>query len=174
MNSERISGQPGQDAANASPERGTSRDQVEYRGPLKDPTKLPVEEAVRPPPVPQPWGVQGDGLLLAEYLQALREMVGRTPQFLSRLIESSPYLAQIESAQGYAEATAELVLHRRVERRWLKSFLGKREFVRRRRQGKLHNLFGWPRTSPKGGPQRITVESKPTSRDSGFPPSDQG
>ncbi len=26
------------------------RDQVVYRGPLKDPTKLPAEEAVRPPP----------------------------------------------------------------------------------------------------------------------------
>ena len=30
------------------------RDQVDYRGPLQDPTKLPAEQAVRPPPNPVP------------------------------------------------------------------------------------------------------------------------
>ena len=38
-------------AADRVPTSGEAQvDQVEYHGPLKDPTKLPVEEAVRPPP----------------------------------------------------------------------------------------------------------------------------
>lgn len=50
MNSERISGQPCEGTASVSPQRGISHDQVAYRGPLKDPTKVSVDAAVRPPP----------------------------------------------------------------------------------------------------------------------------
>lgn len=50
MNSERISGQPCEGATSVSPQRGTSHEQVAYGGPPHDPTKLPVEAGVRPPP----------------------------------------------------------------------------------------------------------------------------
>lgn len=145
MNSERIAEQPGEANAKGLTQPGDAHDHIQYLGPLKDPTKQPVEEAVRPPPAPKPWGVQGEALLPWDYLAAFADMAGRMPQFLSRLIQTTPYLVQIESAQGYPEAIAELVSYRRLERRWLKAYLGKQSFTRLRRAGELRHLFDWPK-----------------------------
>jgi len=51
-----VPGKPSETEVFSQPEIGESkRGQVEYRGPLKNPTKLPMEEAVRPPPaIPRP------------------------------------------------------------------------------------------------------------------------
>src|SRR5687767_14563248 len=93
------------------------RDQVDYRGPLQDPTKLPAEQAVRPPPnpVPQarpisdvtvppdlvsvgaeplinPWGAFGQELPTSVYLDALRALARRSPRLLRQAIEATSYV----------------------------------------------------------------------------------
>ena len=67
MNPERTSQQPGEDV---SSQGRASRDQVNYRGPLKDPTKLPMEEAVRPPPGSQRSDEPANTLSVDECTQA--------------------------------------------------------------------------------------------------------
>jgi hypothetical protein len=114
-------------------------------------------------PRPKPWGVSGDDLTLSDYYKAFNEMAVRTPKFIARLIRTTPYLLQLESAEGNPEATAELVHHRRFERRWLRSYLGKQEFVRRRRVGELHHLFDWPRSVPRDNSERINGEEEQDS-----------
>jgi hypothetical protein len=185
--------QPTTEHAARSDRAALRHGQVAYRGPPADAAQLPVEGAARPPDaggiaggVPgvdggdaplasdlNPWGVQGEALPMPVYVAALRDLAGRSPRLLCRLIESSAYVAQIASAQGHPEAVAELVVRRRLERRWLKSHLGPQEFTRRRRRGILRDLFGWPKTT-RGvtGPQLI-ASSRSSPGGSGLPACDR-
>ena len=118
-------------------------------------------------------GVQGDELRMSDYLQALKRLAGRSPQLLRQLIESSAYVAQIASAQGRPDAVAELVLRRRLERRWLKSHLGKREFTRRRRDQAFLDLFGWPGTDPGVAHQDLMLAPPSSPNGSGLSTDDR-
>jgi hypothetical protein len=83
MNRERPGGRPEELAESAQPDSGSPCDQVEYRGPLRDPTKRPAEEAVRPPP---PAWVSSDEAEVAVFsrdtlLEELSALVRIAPDF---------------------------------------------------------------------------------------------